>query len=285
MAAARLRRSATAKLDLAPIPHRRGDAAAIFNLPHPPPPNGWKKKKNRSRRVRGPRPAGSLPGDSGRCPSGPPAPRLPLAARLPLPSRRGPQGLRREQGETAAARAPPRVPARRSSARRCRSWLRMAVTVAGLDGSCQAPAFSTEAPPQPLATSYSESRPRPTRSVPPPRRSPAAGCDAALFKWAPLAPQKARFPGPAYSEGLANCLLPVPDVTYDAPPRSRWPAPRARPRRGGKVSVCRWASAVVRDVTMSLSVSRLFLEPSREPYWVEGDKGGLRAPPSFVLPF
>lgn len=40
MAAERLRRSATAKLDLAPIPHRRGDAAAIFNLPHPPPPNG-----------------------------------------------------------------------------------------------------------------------------------------------------------------------------------------------------------------------------------------------------
>lgn len=46
MAAARLRRSATAKLDSAPIPHRRGNAAAIFNLPQPP-PNGRKKKTGR----------------------------------------------------------------------------------------------------------------------------------------------------------------------------------------------------------------------------------------------
>lgn len=37
MAAARLRRRATAKLDTVPIPQRRGDAAAIFNRapPHP----------------------------------------------------------------------------------------------------------------------------------------------------------------------------------------------------------------------------------------------------------
>lgn len=35
MAAARLRRRATAKRDTAPLPHHRGDAAAIFNLSLP----------------------------------------------------------------------------------------------------------------------------------------------------------------------------------------------------------------------------------------------------------
>lgn len=35
MAAARLRRRATAKPDTAPLPHHRGDAAAIFNLSLP----------------------------------------------------------------------------------------------------------------------------------------------------------------------------------------------------------------------------------------------------------
>lgn len=125
MAAARLRRRATAKRDTVPIPQRGGAAAAIFNLTPPPRPCNGKqtKPKKKKQKEKSGRPGYEAHSPPAAAPTGPFGGGLP--SRLPTPGPPGPGGLEREARWDRGRPRPPRVPARRSSARRCRSCLRL----------------------------------------------------------------------------------------------------------------------------------------------------------------